>query len=586
MTEPFKNTKNLPDSPGVYLMKNKDEQVIYVGKAASLRERVGQYARGQGSPKTRTLVSNTEKLEYIVTGNDVEALVLESNLIKEHRPRYNVRLRDDKQYPFIKITSEEFPRICIARRREHDGAQYFGPYPSSKAVRELIKMASTFGIRRCKKRIPCPPCLNHHIKQCAAPCLGEVTKEEYLEIIKNVAHFLKGKRSTLIQSLTTRMHELSERQEFEKAAHLRDQILALQELSEQQHVSVHGRREQDFIAVAASAILANVQIFHVAEGKLKGRDTFSVSAAGADEEEVLSSFIKQYYQDIPPPEEIVVPFELKDEAIACWLSEKGSRLKSPARRTEKGLMNLAQENAQMLLSQSLIHEEKGGGQALTALQEALGLSSLPAVIEAFDISNITGTHAVGSLVAFEHGLPDNKHYRRFRIKTLEGADDVGMIREVVARAYSRRASEGKRMPDLILIDGGKGQLNATLGALEEMSLNLKVISIAKEFEHIFLPDRDAPLILPKGSPALQLLQRIRDEAHRFALAYHKKLRGRKLRESALDEIPGIGEKKKRALLQHFGSVEKVKKASVSEIEKVPGISRKNAEKVYGFFHPG
>ncbi|VVB94940.1 UvrABC system protein C [uncultured archaeon] len=580
----IEDARKLPDSPGVYLMKDKDEQVIYVGKAASLRDRVSQYFREQGSPKTRMLVQNIEALDYIVTGNEVEALVLESNLIKEHRPRYNVRLRDDKAYPFIKITNEDFPRICIARRREQDGAQYFGPYPSSKAVRELIRMASSFGIRRCKKKLPCPPCLNYHIKQCAAPCLGEVTKEEYLDIIRNVTDFLKGKQSQLIRLLKEEMTRLSEAQEYEAAARIRDQVNALEELSLRQRVNAPGKKEQDVIAYAISGNIGSMQVFHISEGKLKGRETFSLNTAGSDEAEVLSSFIKQYYQDIKPPQDIIIPVEIEDEAILRWLKEKETKLKTPKNKIEKGLMNLTQENARMLLNMKVAAESKDKNEAILNLQKALSLSAAPLLIEAFDISNISGTSATGSLVAFTNGEPDKKNYRRFRIKTIEGADDFAMMGEVVGRAYSRRKEEGKKMPDLVLVDGGKGQLNAALSALEGIGLKLNTAALAKEFEYVFLPERETPVVLPKDSPALQLLQRIRDEAHRFALGYHRKLRGKKLRESALDEIAGIGDKKKRALLRYFGSVEMLKKAEVSEIGKVRGITKKDAERVWEYFH--
>lgn len=578
MTRTLKDARNLPDLPGVYMMKDTQDNVIYVGKAASLRSRVSQYSREQGSPKNRMLVKNTEDIEYIVTENEVEALVLESNLIKEHTPRYNVRLRDDKQYPLIKITNEEYPRICISRRREQDGAQYFGPYPGSKAVRELIRMASSLGIRRCRRKLPSPPCLNYHIKQCVAPCMGEVTREEYLCIIKNVASLLKGKKSELIRSLKAEMERLSGNQEYEKAALIRDQINALSELSERQRVSAQGTKEQDIIACAISGNLASLQLFHVSEGKLRGRDTFSLDTAGSDDAEVLVSFIKQYYHDAEPPHEIIVPVDVKDRSISLWLSEKDSRIKTPKNKVEKGLMNMALENARLLLVQKKLAASKRD--ELLDLQKALALPAPPSTIEAFDISNIGGSDAAGSLVVFRDGEPDKENYRRFRIKTVEGADDVAMMKEVITRAYSRRMSEKTSMPDLVLIDGGKGQLNAALSALGELRLDLKAAAIAKEFEHIFLPGRDAPVVvLPEDSAALVLLRRIRDEAHRFALEYHRKLRGKRHRESVLDGIEGIGEKKKQALLRHFGSVEKLRKANVSEIGKVPGITGKNAEAV-------
>jgi len=585
MTKKIEDAKKLPLSPGVYIMKDSEKKVIYVGKANSLRNRVSQYFREQESPKNRVLMKNMDDLEYIITGNEIEALVLESNLIKEHKPRYNVRLKDDKNYPLIRITKEEFPRICIARRRQMDGAQYFGPYPGSKAVREVIKMASGLGIRRCRKKLPCPSCLNYHIKQCSAPCIGNVTKDEYLEIINNVAAFLKGKHSQLLQSLKTEMIRLSEQQEYEKAGRIRDQINALLELSEKQRVNLPGRKEQDIIGYAVKGTAGSVQVFHASEGVLKRRETFSLDTAGSDEKEILASFIKQYYQDIEPPEEIIVPAELMDDSISSWLEALGSKIKIPANKLENGLMRLAMENAGMLVKL----DEPGdapANEALAELKGVLSLPVLPCVIEAFDISNISGTDATGSLVTFENGIPDKKNYRHFKIKTVEGADDYAMMEEVVGRAYSRRKEEGKRMPDLILIDGGKGQLNAAMNAIFRIGLDMNMAALAKEFEYIFIPARETPVILQRDSKALKLLQRIRDEAHRFALGYHRKLRGKKLIESQLDRITGIGDKKKRSLLEHFGSLETLKGADISEIVKVRGITRTDAENIRKYFLSG
>lgn len=579
MKKDIEDIKKLPFSPGVYVMKDRENKVIYVGKAKSLRNRVSQYFREQESPKNRLLMRNVEDLEYITTGNEIEALVLESNLIKEHRPRYNVKLMDDKNYPFIKITNEEFPRICIARRRKMDGSQYFGPYPGSKAVREVIKMASGMGIRRCKKKLPCPPCLNYHIKQCSAPCFGNITHEDYLQIINNVKSFLKGKHNQVIQSLKKEMEGFSQMQDYEKAARIRDQINALLELSEKQRVNLPGKKEQDIIAYAGKGPVGSVQVFHVSEGVLKRRETFSLDTARSDDKEVIFSFIKQYYQEVEPPSEIIIPVEISDESISHWLLERGSKIKTPKNNIENGLMDLARENAGMLLNQEIISRSMGANEALTDLKEALSLPVIPSFIEAFDISNISGTNATGSLVAFENGVPVKENYRRFKIKTVEGADDYAMMGEVVYRAYSRRKEAGKRMPDLILIDGGKGHLHAALFAISGLGLKLNLAAIAKEFEYIFLPDKEAPVILPGDSPVLLLLQRIRGEAHRFALAYHRKLRGKLLNESLLDSIPGIGIKKKLALLKYFGSVEKLRKADIPEIEKVKGITRKDAENI-------
>ena len=583
MTKKLQDVKKLPLSPGVYIMKDCDKRVIYVGKANSLRNRVSQYFREQESPKNRLLMKNMDDLEYIITGNEIEALVLESNLIKEHKPRYNVRMKDDKNYPLIRITNEEFPRICIARRRQMDGAQYFGPYPGSKAVREVIKMASGLGIRRCRKKLPCPSCLNYHIKQCSAPCIGNVSKEEYLGIINNVAAFLKGKHSQLLHSLKNEMNSFSDQQEYEKAGRIRDQINALLELSEKQRVNLPGRKEQDIIGYAVIGAAGSVQVFHVSEGVLKGRETFSLDTAGSDEKEILASFIKQYYQDIEPPEEIIVPVEVMDGSISLWLSKKRSKIKRPANKLENGLMRLAMENAGMLLKQNELTGNNIANEAVADLKEALSLPVPPLVIEAFDISNISGTDATGSLVTFENGIPDKKNYRHFRIKTVEGADDYAMMEEVVGRAYLRRKEEGKRMPDLILIDGGKGQLKAAMNAVSGPGLDLNIAALAKELEYIFIPGRETPIILPRDSKALKLLQRIRDEAHRFAIGYHRKLRGKKIVESKLDRIPGIGDKKKRSLLKHFGSLDKIREADVSEIVKVRGITSKDAENIRKFF---
>jgi excinuclease ABC subunit C len=583
MGKKIEDVKKLPLSPGVYLMKDSENRVIYVGKANSLRNRVSQYFREQESPKNRLLMKNMEDVEYIITGNEVEALVLESNLIKEHKPRYNVRMRDDKNYPLIRITNEEIPRICIARRRQMDGGQYFGPYPGSKAVREVIKMASGLGIRRCRKKLPCPSCLNYHIKQCSAPCIGNVTKEEYLRIINNVVAFLKGKHSQLLQSLKTEMNRLSDQQKYEKAGRIRDQINALLELSEKQRVNLPGRKEQDIIGYAVKGTAGSVQVFHVSEGVLKRRETFSLDTAGSDEKEILASFIKQYYQDIKPPEEIIVHVELMDGSISRWLEALGSKIKIPTNKLENGLMRLAMENAGMLLKQDELTGNNAANEALADLKEALSLPVLPSVIEAFDISNISGTDATGSLVTFENGIPDKKNYRNFRIKTVQGADDYAMMEEVVGRAYSRRKEEGKRMPDLILVDGGKGQLKVSMNAISQLGLNMNMAALAKEFEYIFLPDRETPVILPRDSKALKLLQRIRDEAHRFALGYHRKLRGKKFSESELDKIKGIGDKKKRSLLKHFGSLEILREADVSEIGKVRDITRKDAENIRKYF---
>lgn len=531
MKEEIEFIKKLPASPGVYIMKDGKNRVIYVGKANSLRDRVSHYFREQESPKNRLLMMNMEDLEYITTGNEVEALVLESNLIKEHRPRYNVKLRDDKNYPFIKITKEEFPRISIARKRMIDGSEYFGPYPGTKAVREMIKMASRLGIRRCKKKLPCPKCLNYHIKQCSAPCSGNIGNEEYIKITNKVKSLLKGKQTQLLQSLQKEMDAFSQSQDYERAALARDQINALLELSSRQRVNLPGRKEQDIIACEIKGNVGIVQVFHVSEGVLKRRETFSLDTARSDGKEVLLSFIKQYYQDQEPPSEILIPVEMTDDSITKWLMEKGSKLKMPGNKVEKGLMDLARENAALLLEQEIISKSKGKTDALFELKDALFLPVVPALIEAFDISNISGTDATGSLAAFENGMPVKEKYRRFRIKTVKSIDDYAMMEEVVRRAYSRRKKEEKQMPDLILIDGGKGQLNAALHAISSLGLKLNVASIAKEFEYVFIQGKEEPVILPGGSPALLLLQKIRDEAHRFAVSYHRKLRSKSLVES-------------------------------------------------------
>lgn len=612
----------LPHRPGVYLMKGADGRVIYVGKATSLRNRVRSYFQsGKGiSPKNRALVSVVADIEYIVTDSEVEALILESNLIKVHSPWYNIRLKDDKAYPYLKVTTDEaFPRVVIVRRAKPDGGRYFGPYTDSQAVRQTVKFLNKlFPIRTCDLDLTTKRdhrlCLQYYIGRCPGPCGGKGAESEYDEVIRQVCLFLEGRQERLIRELERKMSALADEFRFEEAAGLRDQIRALEKVIERQKVVSQPGDDHDVIGFARGPETACVQVFFVRDGKVIGRETFFLETRPETEDsELLTAFVQQYYgkAGVVPPE-ILLQGAIEDPEVAKeWLSRRRGgkvRLQVPVRGEKRRLVEMVQQNAELVLQerraradQRVAENERG----LEELRETLGLDVLPRRIEGFDISNTQGTESVASMVVLVEGEPAKDEYRRFKIRSVQGPDDFASMREVIYRRFQRGLKERAELeqlpepnreaakakarftdfPDLILIDGGKGQLGAAREALRELGLSdIATLGLAKQFEHIFVEDDPDPIVLGKNSPALYLLQRLRDEAHRFALGYHRKLRGERAIGSALDEIPGVGPRRKKQLIQHFGSVRGVQDATLEQLLEVPGMPRHVAERIYQQWH--
>ena len=605
----------LPAKPGVYLMRDVRDQVIYVGKAVSLRARVRSYFHrsAQHTPKVRRLVAEVHDLEVIVTDSELEALILELNLIKRYRPRFNVRLRDDKQYPYIKVEWQApYPRVHTTRRVLRDGGRYYGPFTSSQAVAQTLDaLRKMFPFLTCTREITGKdrrPCLYYHIRRCAGPCIGAVTQEEYREIVAQVCLFLEGHTERVLADIQRKMEEASQALQFERAAQYRDQMRAIEAVTERQKIVSATLADQDVIAFARDDGQACVHVFFVRNGKLLGREYFLLEGTeGEPDEEVMSSFLKQFYSGAAHvPREILLP-ERVDEAMVIeeWLREQRGRkvaLRVPRRGQARELVKMAQENAVETLRMLRAEWARANGQvteALSELQAALDLPEPPARIEAYDISNIQGTQATGSLVVFVQGKPRKSEYRRFRIRTVEGADDYAMMREVLERRF-RRAVEAEEegagpegrlpgkeeanwrvLPDLVLVDGGKGQLGVALEVLEELGLQERVhaVALAKEREELFLPGRSEPVRLPEGSQGLFLVQRVRDEAHRFAVTYHRTLRTRKTLTSVLEEIPGIGPERRKQLLRQFGSLAGIRAASEEDLAAVPGISAELARRI-------
>jgi excinuclease ABC subunit C len=598
----------LPDSPGVYLLKDLKGTIIYIGKAKSIRNRVRSYFQraDERDIKTRILISKIADVDYLVTESEKEALILENNLIKKHKPRYNVKIKDDKNYPCLRLTIEEsFPRLLIVRRIKRDGSLYFGPYPSALAVRNTLKLIyKLFPLRSCKDakfKNRTRPCINYQMGRCLAPCVGKVDSHTYDEIVKEVRLFLQGKDHELIRILKGRMKEKSDRLDFEGAARIRDQIQSIEKVVEKQHIVSKGFLDQDVIGFHRNGGGIGIQTLFVRNGMLIGGRFFSLSRQKWPDEEIISSFINQFYGEGKfIPQEILVPLSIQDhELIEQWLTEtKGSRVRLmvPQRGNRFHLVRMAMDNAERtLLSKTEL--EIDPQHILRDLQRKLRLNRLPKRIEAFDISDIKGGFAVGSMVVFEDGELLTSKYRHFRIKSSLGADDYGMMYEILTRRYKRALQEGD-LPDLVMVDGGKGQMNVALGVLKELDIDgVDVIGLAKDRvqkgrtpiierkgERIFLPKRKEPVSLSKTSPALHLLQQIRDESHRFAITYHKKLRHKDDFHSLLDEIPGIGRERKKQLLRYFKSVENIREASMEELESIPRMNRKVARQVFSFFH--
>ena len=591
--------RGLPASPGVYLMKDAEGNILYVGKAANLRHRVGSYfGAGQKlTPKLQRMVSKVNDLDYFVTSSEQEALILELNLIKRHHPRYNVRLKDDKTFPYLKIdASEDWPRVHITRRLEEDGGRYFGPFASARSVRQTLKLIKgIFPFRSCSKSITgtAPrPCLEYHIGHCLAPCIGAASREEYAEVIKQVILFLEGKQERVVQQLKSKMAKAAEGLDFEMAARLRDQIQAVDRVVEGQRIATVVKGEQDVIAFAQDKDQAYVQVFFIRSGKLIGRESFLLQGARYEEpSQIMTSFIKQFYASSPHiPPLLLLQHPVEDVAmIQSWLQGKRGgkvNIQVPRRGNKRQLVKIVAENAQQGLEQLKIKQLASPialSAALEEIKRELRLPRLPSRLEGYDISDIQGMAAVGSMVVFDRGKPKSSHYRRFRIKTVTGADDYAMLREVLRRRFKRAGSASDTwaiLPDLVLIDGGKGQLNAARAAMQEMGAgSVPIASLAKENEEIFIPQKAEPIILPRSSPGLQLLQRLRDEAHRFALGYHQRVRKRETFASVLDSIPGVGPKRKRALLRQFGSVKAIKEAPVEKLAAARGMTESLAKKI-------
>ena len=584
----------LPDKPGVYLMRDQAGKIIYVGKAVNLKNRVRSYFQQRGlSAKTEALVARIASFETIVTATEMEALILECNLIKKHRPRYNISLRDDKTYPFIKVTlNEAFPRVYATRRLEKDGAKYYGPYASAGAMHETISLLKKlFPLRSCRSMDAQRPCLEYHIKRCLAPCAGLVDQESYLAMVRTVCLFLEGRSADVEKDLKRRMLAASEELKFELAGRLRDQLAAVRQVMEKQNI-VTGAGDQDVLGLARLGGQSCVQVFFVRSGKMVGRDRFMLS--GGDNEtdgDILAAFVKQYYHEAAfIAREILTPLVLPEsELLASWLSErKGGavHLLTPQRGSKRELVQLAADNAAEYLRQRNERDAVKHGKRTAALEELaqrLSLARLPKRIECFDISHIQGAETVASMVVFTGGEPDKAEYRRFKLRTVEGSpDDFASMQEVTLRRY-REAAEP--LPDLIVIDGGKGQLSSALEVIRGVGLSeIPVIGLAKEFEHIFRENISEPLILPRHSEALRLMQQIRDEAHRFAVTYHRKLRAKRNLISVLDHIKGIGAKRRQALWKHFGALEKMRAASVEDLAAAPGMNVTAATAVWQFFH--
>lgn len=587
--------KLLPDSPGVYIMKNEAGKVIYVGKAVVLKNRVRQYFQSNKghSPKVRVMVSKIADFETILTGSEMEALILECNLIKKYRPRYNISLKDDKTYPYVKVTlAEKYPRVMITRRIMKDGARYFGPYTQVGAVHESLKLLRRlFPMRTCKHMDVDRPCLEYHIKRCVAPCTGEVNPEEYKKMVDAVCLFLEGRTEIVEKRLEEQMMDAAENLRFEEAARLRDQLHAVQKVAEKQRI-VTGSGDQDAIGMSRSEIGVCVQIFFIRSGKMIGREHFLLS--GSEEEsnsDVLSAFLKQYYHRAAfIPHEILLPMEVSEQqVIGEWLTEKkGSKVyvEVPQRGTKHDIVMMAENNAAKYLSDEAARIKTSNEQtegAVRELGEYLGMKQLPWRMECFDISHIQGSETVASMVVFEGGIPNKSAYRRFKIKSAEGKpDDFLSMREVTTRRYGKKDVED--MPDLIIIDGGKGQLSSALEIIRGAGHTaVPVIGLAKQFEWIFVEGKSEPVILPRNSQALFLMQRIRDEAHRFAITYHRSLRGKRNLVSVLDHITGIGEKRRQALRKKFGTIQNMRDASIEELAAVPGMTKPAARAVYNFF---
>jgi len=598
--------KKLPDKPGVYIMKDKSGEIIYVGKAISLKKRVRQYfgSTKNNPPKVNAMIKHIHEFEYIIVDNEVEALILEANLIKKHRPKYNILLRDDKQYPYIKITTnEKYPRVLKTRNIIKDGAKYFGPYPSVYAVNDTIDIIrNLYPIRTCNRDLEknmgkTRPCLNYYIGKCLGPCQGNVDENKYMEMIDEIIMFLSGKEDKLIEIIEEKMIEAAENMDYENAAKYRDQINSLNIILEKQKIVSSNLIDQDIIGMARGIDEVCIQVFFIRSGKIIGREHFIISDTFNEEKrEILSSFIKQFYLGTAyVPKEIFIEEEIEDmDTIVKWLSEKrGSKvnIRVPKRGEKSQLMDMVKTNAMDMLKQygdKFLRIQRQNEKALKEIQYALGLAKIPNRIEAYDISNIAGVSPVGSMVVFEQGEPKKSDYRRFKIKTVNTPDDYKSMEEILKRRFKRALAQSKGFaifPDLIMIDGGKGQVNVALNVLEELNINIPVCGLVKDDFHKTrgIIYNNEEINLEEDSLGYRLIYNIQEEAHRFAINFHRSLRSKKMFKSELDDVKGIGEKRKKALLKHFGSIDNIKKASIEELSQVESMNKKVAKDLFKHF---
>jgi len=596
----------LPRTPGVYLFRDGDGDVLYVGKAKSLRSRVRSYfQRGDTRFGSAQLAGRIADVEVIVTRTEAEALHLEQNLVKRHRPPFNIRLRDDKSFPYIAVTlDDEYPRVMFTRERHRRGVLYFGPYANAKKIRETLDVLNrVFRFRPCEGPRPGRhsgiPCLDFHIDRCFAPCIGAISQEDYGEVIAGVVGFLSGDTQTIQRQLEARMREAAADERFEEAARYRNRLFSIRHLADRQATERREVGTVDVIGLAIGGDTAAVQVFPLRDGKMIDRYGFHLeNVAGEDAQSILEAFLLEYYGSAPsvPPEVLIPPEMAETEALSEVLStRRGSRVvvRAPLRGEKRRLVELAVENAQVALDADAAIREAARSKRIAALEElreVLNLESLPLRIECFDVSNIQGESIVASMTVFVDGKPRTAHYRTFSIRGLNGQDDVGAMREAVSRRFARlRSGEGdesfSRMPNLVVVDGGKGQLAAALAAIEELGLpRVAVISLAKREEEVFVPGFPVPIVLDRASPGLQLLQRIRDEAHRVALRYHRRKRSARSMETIFEDLPGVGPVRRRAIIRHFGSVERFLEASQEELEGVPGLPQKTARTLYAQLH--
>ena len=604
--------KKLPGKPGVYLMHDEKDAIIYVGKAISLKNRVRQYfqsSRNKGA-KIEQMVTHISRFEYIVTDSELEALVLECNLIKEHRPKYNTMLMDDKTYPFIKVTvNEPFPRVMMARRMKKDKAKYFGPYTSAGAVKDTIELIrKLYHIRSCNRSLPKDigkerPCLNYHIHQCYAPCQGYISREEYRKSIDEVVRFLNGNYDPILKELEEKMLDASENLEFEKAIEYRELLASVQKIAQKQKITDTAGDDRDIIAMASEGEDAVVQVFFIRGGRLIGRDHFYLKIAENDtKSEILSSFIKQFYAGTPYiPAELMLPEEIEDqEIIEEWMTtrrEHKVRLRIPKKGTKEKLVELAQKNAQMVLKNDKERLKREEGRTIGAVKELEKILGLTGIIrmEAYDISNTNGFDSVGSMVVYEHGKPKRNDYRKFKIKSVQGPDDYASMNEVLTRRFEHGLRERQdesetggfqAFPDLIMMDGGRGQVNIALEVLEKLNLHIPVCGMVKDDNHrtrgLYFNNVELPI--DRNSECFRLITRIQDEAHRFAITFHRQLRSKGQVHSILDDIPGVGPARRKDLMRSFENIEAIRNATVDDLKELPSMNEKSAQEVYKFFH--